>query len=182
MLKGIVMNVDLLPLSVFLGFSLLLGGLFWLVNRGGDQVERRLRELVDETPKRGAPIQAVRKSESLWPNVDAALLPVNAEQRTRLETRLYLAGFYHPLALRLFVAVGNRPGSGTRIHQLSANSQSTQNVLTSFAGHLAASRSTRGASGQRREFVGERVPICMLRDSKNPVATGRYERDGDVVW
>ena len=84
-------------------------------------------------------------------------------------------------ALRLFVAVGNRPGSGTRT-SMSANSQSTQNVLTSFAGHLAASSSTRGASGQRREFVGERVPICMLRDSKNLVATGRYERDGDAVW
>ena len=39
-----------------------------------------------------------------------------------------------------------------------------------------------GASGQRREFVGERVPICMLRDSKNPVPTGRYGRDGDAVW
>src|SRR6478609_5591341 len=41
---------------------------------------------------------------------------------------------------------------------MSANSQSTQNVLTSFAGHLAASRSTRGASGQRREFAGGTCP------------------------
>jgi hypothetical protein len=23
---------------------------------------------------------------------------------------------------------------------------------------------------------------CMLRDSKNPVPTGRYGRDGDAVW
>ena len=85
-------------------------------------------------------------------------------------------------ALRLFVAVATGPAQALESTSMSANSQSTQNVLTSFAGHLAASRSTRGASGQRREFVGERVPICMLRDSKNPVATGRYERDGDAVW
>ena len=32
------------------------------------------------------------------------------------------------------------------------------------------------------EFVGERGPICMLRESKNPVPTGRYGRDGDAVW
>ena len=44
---------------------------------------------------------------------------------------------------------------------------------------LSSTRARRDNGGR---LSGERVPICMLRDSKNPVPTGRYGRDGDAVW
>ena len=52
---------------------------------------------------------------------------------------------------------------------LSARSYRCKNV--SLSAYLSCATWT--LAPRRREFVGERVPICMLRDSKNPVATGR---------
>jgi len=98
------MTTNLLPLSVFLGVSLVMAGLFWLLNRRGDRVQARLRELSGESSQQPVVLSPARKQEMPWPSLDAALLPVNAEQRTRLENRLYQAGIYHPLALRLFIA------------------------------------------------------------------------------
>jgi hypothetical protein len=85
-------------------------------------------------------------------------------------------------ALRLFVAVGNRPAQALESTSMSANSQSNQNVLTSFAGHLAASSSTRARLDNGGSLSGNVSPFACSAIPKNPVPTGRYGRDGDAVW
>src|SRR5690349_13623158 len=92
-------------LVVFLGTMGLIVTAFLKLDGDKRRALARLRDLSVPAGAAGERGGVLEMALSALPRVGSLILPVEEKQRLDLQARLRLAGFYNPLALRLFLGV-----------------------------------------------------------------------------
>jgi tight adherence protein C len=93
----------LLSLGVFAATAAGIVWLFRLANRADRQAQARVRELVSPGSKPPSRLSIGELALTKLPAVGAALVPSDEGQRTRLQDRLFQAGFYGRHSLAVFL-------------------------------------------------------------------------------
>src|SRR5947209_5272077 len=132
----------LLSLGVFAATA---AGVVWLFrhfHRDDRHAQARVRELVSPGNKPPSRLSLGELARSKLPAVGAGLVPADEGQRTRLQERLFQAGFYgrHSLAVflgakLLLIALGVGLGMAVTVSKLLPTTQAL--LLTAGAGGLA---------------------------------------------
>src|SRR5438477_4640073 len=121
----------LLSLAVFAATAAGVVWLFRLFHRDDRQAQARVRELVSPGNKPPSRLNLGELARAKLPAVGAALVPSDEGQRTRLQERLFQAGFYgrHSLAVFLggkvlLIALGVGVGMAVTVSKLLPPSRS----------------------------------------------------------